>query len=43
MFGDDLYDVSSAYPGAPLEEVLEALGRAVQQGKVRAAAWHNML
>lgn len=35
MFGDSEYDPFCAYTGAvPLEEQLEALGRAVQQGKV---------
>ncbi len=36
MFGDSEYDPSAAFEGAvPLEEQLEALGRAVEQGKVR--------
>jgi hypothetical protein len=35
MFGDLDYDPTYAYSGAvPLEEQLEALGVAVQQGKV---------
>lgn len=34
MFGETAYDVKHAYGSAPLEEQLEALGRAVQAGKV---------
>eukprot|EP00198_Chlamydomonas_reinhardtii_P003783 XP_001693119.1 predicted protein [Chlamydomonas reinhardtii] len=42
MFGDSEYDPFCAYTGAvPLEEQLEALGRAVQQGKVRYVGLSN--
>ncbi len=35
MFGDSEYDPSMAYAAASFEEQLEALGRAVEAGKVR--------
>ncbi|KAG2433522.1 hypothetical protein HYH02_012640 [Chlamydomonas schloesseri] len=42
MFGDSEYDPSAAFEGAvPLEEQLEALGRAVEQGKVRYVGLSN--
>ncbi|KAI8476768.1 MAG: Aldo/keto reductase [Monoraphidium minutum] len=41
MFGDVDYDPSCAYPSAPLEDQLEALGRAVDAGKVRHVGLSN--
>ncbi|GLC63420.1 hypothetical protein PLESTF_000034300 [Pleodorina starrii] len=42
MFGDSEYDPSYAYDSAaPLEEQLEALGRAVREGKVRFVGLSN--
>ena len=38
MFGDLDFDPSMAYAACPLEEQLEALGRAVAAGKVRGGA-----
>ncbi len=34
MFGETDFDVDQVYASAPLEEQLEALGRAVEAGKV---------
>ncbi|KIZ07247.1 Protein tas [Monoraphidium neglectum] len=41
MFGDVDYDRTCAYPSVPLEEQLEALGRAVAAGKVRHVGLSN--
>lgn len=41
MFGDVDYDPSCAYTSVPLEEQLEALGRAVEAGKVRCVGVSN--
>jgi N-acetyltransferase 10 len=41
MFGNVDYDPSSAYPSAPVEEQLEALGAAVAAGKVRHVGLSN--
>lgn len=38
MFGDSEYDPSMAYAAASFEEQLEALGRAVEAGKVKQQA-----
>lgn len=35
MFGDWEYDPNNAFPSVPLEETLEAIGRAIEQGKIR--------
>ncbi|KAF8064533.1 tas [Scenedesmus sp. PABB004] len=41
MFGDVDYDPAAAYQAVPLEEQLEALGRAVAAGKVRHVGLSN--
>ena len=41
MFGQTAYQPQQAYAAAPLEEQLEALGRAVEAGKVRQVGLSN--
>lgn len=41
MFGDVDYDPSCSFASVPLEEQLEALGRAVRAGKVRHVGLSN--
>ena len=41
MFGERLYDPSRAYTSTPIPEQLEALQRAVEQGKVRSIGLSN--
>ena len=41
MFGETAYHAQQAYAAAPLEEQLEALGQAVEAGKVRQVGLSN--
>jgi aryl-alcohol dehydrogenase-like predicted oxidoreductase len=41
MFGETAYDLKQAYGSAPLEEQLEALGKAAQAGKIRHVGLSN--
>jgi len=41
MFGQVDFDPSSAYPGTPFEDVLEAAGNAVAAGKIKAVGASN--
>ena len=41
MFGQTAYQPEQAYAAAPMEEQLEALGRAVEAGKVRQVGLSN--
>lgn len=41
MFGEVQFRVEQVYASAPLEEQMEAVGRAVQAGKVRRVGLSN--